>query len=240
MDPGPLGYAAPMGPDNHATPGGAALSDLAGRAGGLLLAGVIGTVAALRKPTKPLHPRGRVVEGRVVRHGGARPSGVAWLDVPGEDAVLVRLSRSIGLPAALPDIHGLALRIPASGDPDGHGDLLLATTGLGPIGRFVLTAGRSVDGRALTSLMPYRTDRGPVVLGALSASEETFDLCWATLRGDWVPFGRLEITGPDVGDPPVSFDPVVHQVPGLESYRWAAQLRVPAYRTARRLNDRST
>ena len=38
--------------------------------------------------------------------------GVAWLDEPGADDVVVRLSRGGGLPAWCPDVHGLALRHP--------------------------------------------------------------------------------------------------------------------------------
>lgn len=253
MDRGAPGYAATMEPDDRPTTVASALVDLPARAGGSALAGVITALSLARRAAKPLHPRGRVVEARVVRHGGSRAAGVPWLDEAGEDAALVRLSRSVGLPAPLPDIHGLALRVPADsapggdreGSPDGSppggpGDLLLATTGRGPVGRFVLTPGRNVAGRVFTSLMPYRTDRGPVLLGAISETEDSFELCWATPGGAWVPFGRLEVTGPDAGDPAVSFDPVVHQLPGLESYRWARRLRVPSYATARRHSGRST
>ena len=79
--------------------------------------------------------------GRLVRTGSGEPSGVPWLDAVGEDEVLVRFSRAIGLPRALPDIHGIAMRVPAE---DRFGDLLLASTGLGRLTRFVLTASHDV------------------------------------------------------------------------------------------------
>jgi hypothetical protein len=78
----------------------------------------------------------------------------------------VRESRSVGLPEGLPDIHGLAVRVT---NPDGTpGDLLLATTGWGRLTRFVLTVSRTTYGRPMTTLLPYRTDAGPVLLGARS------------------------------------------------------------------------
>ena len=52
------------------------------------------------------------MRGRIYRHG-LSGAGVPWLDEPGEDEVVVRLSRAIGLPGGLPDIHGLAVRIPS-------------------------------------------------------------------------------------------------------------------------------
>ena len=83
-------------------------------AGGQVLRAATGIVAA-RPAAKPLHPRGAVVRGDLRRSGAttsARPtrSGVPWLDEPGNDEVLVRQSRSVGLPEGLPDVHGLALR----------------------------------------------------------------------------------------------------------------------------------
>jgi hypothetical protein len=100
---------------------------LVGSTGGVLLAGATQAIAAVRPAAKPLHPRGEVVRGRVFRRGARPGTGVAWLDTAGEDDVLVRRSRAIGLPGAAPDIHGLAVRVPR---PDGgYGDLLFATTG---------------------------------------------------------------------------------------------------------------
>src|SRR6476661_10111092 len=115
------GYAGPMSTDTDP------LVDAPARAGGAALAGATRVLSALRRPAKPLHPLGTVLTGVLRRHGGAEPSGVPWLDETGEDAVLVRLSRAVGLPAPLPDIFGLALRMStADGRP---ADLLLATTG---------------------------------------------------------------------------------------------------------------
>ncbi len=82
-----------------------------------MLAAATRTIALLRPARKPLHPDGEILRGRVRRDGSAPPAGVPWLDDAGEDEVLVRLSRAIGLPAGLPDIHGLALRVLSDGRP---------------------------------------------------------------------------------------------------------------------------
>ena len=100
----------------------------ASSAGGQLLRAATGVVAA-RPAAKPLHPRGSVVRGTLRRTGAAERTGAAWLDDAGEDSVLVRQSRAVGLPAPVPDIFGLALRVPTG--EGRHGDLLLASTGLG-------------------------------------------------------------------------------------------------------------
>lgn len=205
------------------------------RAGGQLLASAIGAVSAIRQTKKPLHPRGRVVDGVVRRRGGSRPAGVAWLDEPGEDPALVRLSRGVGLPAQLPDVHGLALRIPGGDRP---ADLLLASTGLGRLTRFLLIPRRSGSRQVLTSLLPYRSARGSLLIGAVRTADDTFDLLWARPAGEWVRFGELELSTP-TADASISFDPVLNRLPGLDIYPWVRHLREPAYRTARRRSGRS-
>ena len=92
--------------------------DVPARAGGTVLATGIRLLSALRRPAKPFHPHGTVLHGVVRRHGGERPSGVAWLDEAGEDEAVVRLSRAVGLPAPVPDIFGVAIRVPGAREGD--------------------------------------------------------------------------------------------------------------------------
>lgn len=202
-------------------------------AGGQVLRAATGLVAT-RPAAKPLHPHGSVVPGTLRRLGSAVPSGAPWLDDAGEDRVLVRHSRAVGLPAPAPDVHGLALRVPTSGG--GHGDLLLASTGLGRLTRFTITASRSPHGRPLTTLLPYRTPAGPVLLSAVFHDSTALGLAWAVGTGSWHRFAELVLDeGPgDDPDAPLSFDPVANRLPGLEPYDWVTRLREPAYRTARR------
>lgn len=200
-------------------------------AAGQALATATRSLAAVRPAAKPLHPRGELVRGRLYRHGLWPATDVAWLDEPGEDDVVVRLSRAIGLPGALPDIHGLAVRIPV-GDGS-HGDLLFASTGWGRFSRFLLTASRSPQGRPMTTLLPYRTPSGAVVVGARANGAESFELSCAAYDGEWRVFADLRLSSRPADDGDISFDPVQHQLPGLEQYPAVERLREPSYRRAR-------
>ena len=174
------------------------------------------------------------MRGTLHRFGAAARTGAPWLDRTGDDRVLVRQSRAVGMPAPVPDIFGLALRVPT--EDDRHGDLLFASTGLGRLTRYTLTPARSPDGRPLTTLLPYRTPAGPVLLSAVFRDETRVALAWAVGSGDWHPFAELVLhrDATDQEDVRLSFDPVRRVLPGLETYDWVRRLREPAYTTARR------
>ena len=203
--------------------------------GGMLLGGAARALGAIRPAAKPLHPKGRVLKACLYRHGLEPPLGVEFLDTESIDEVVVRESRAIGLPGSMPDIQGLAIRFTK---PDGTpGDLLFATTGWGKITRFTLTTSRTTYGRPMTTLLPYRTEAGPVVLGARSVGGHSVELSCAVGDGEWRRFADLVITDQDAGDPTISFDPVLNQLPGLEQYAAVAKLRSPAYDQARASRD---
>ncbi|HEX6247043.1 MAG TPA: hypothetical protein VFZ64_04175 [Nocardioidaceae bacterium] len=204
--------------------------EAAASVGGAGLAAAVRLVGALRRAAKPLHPRGDVVSGRLRRPGG-QDTGAAWLDDVGDDQVLVRRSRAVGLPSPLPDIHGLAVRVPLQGG--GDGDLLLATTGRGRLSRFLLTAGRTPYSRPLTTLLPYRTPSGPRLIGAVALGEGRYELAHASPGGPWHPFADLVLSSTRGPDALLSFDPVRNPLPGLDNYEWVRRLRAPAYATAR-------
>ena len=196
-----------------------------------MLRAATAAIAAVRPASKPLHPRGDVIGGTLSRSGATPATGVPWLDEPGRDRVQVRLSRAVGLPRFLPDIHGLAMRVRT---PIGFGDVLLASTGTGRVTRFVLTATRESGGRPMTTLLPYQAPAGAVLLGAHEEAHGRWRLVVASLRGPWRSFGVLELSDDRGDDARVSFDPVRNTIPGLEVSDWVRRLREPAYRTARR------
>ena len=185
-------------------------------------------------------PRGSVVPVRLIRDGCEPGLGVPWLDEPGIDTGIARLSRSIGLPDGLPDILGLAIRLERSGQPH---DLLLATTGRRPVLRSVLVPRITPLTATYGSLFPYETPRGNVVFAAWpveSAPESgdapaVFTLAVGAPRGPLRVFGRLELEELPgrAGDNSLDFDPVVHPLPGLALARDFAALREPAYASAR-------
>ena len=216
------------------------------RLAGLLVAGPFAAAARLRS-ARPLHPEGAVFDGVLERRGGRPPWGVGWLDEPGRDDVVVRLSRAVGLPEGVPDILGLAMRVPGRQEPI---DLLLSTTGRGPAGRFLLAPRRDAAA-TYTSLMGYGSAAGTIRLAAFPASSGTpsepapaaaavaarglsFDLAAAVGLGSWRPFARLFLTTPTRPlDPDVRFDPVLNPPPGLAADGPVARFRRPAYASAR-------
>lgn len=216
---------------------GSGLANNAATVAGGILAGATRQLARARSAPKPLHPIGDVVTGTLTRTGSTG-SGVPWLDLPGTDEVTIRLSRAVGLPDAVPDIHGLALRLPTR---DAHADVLLANTGLGLITRFVLMPCRDIRSRPLTSLLPYLGPFGPLLLGARPTSDDPmrFELLWSHWLSPWVRFADLWIDGATGPDQDISFDPIANPVPGLEHYEWVRRLRSPAYRSAREESGRA-
>ena len=89
----------------------------------------------------------------------------------------------------------------------------------------------------MTTLLPYRTPAGPVVLSAVFHGEIKVDLAWAIRSGAWHTFAAVVLDKEpvdDTGDVLLSFDPIRNVLPGLETYDWVRRLREPAYVTARR------
>lgn len=215
------------------------LSARAGKAlatgAGKVLAGVF-SLAGRARPggSKSLHPRGELVPGRIDRQSSSVATGVEWLDRPGKDDVLVRLSRAVGLPEPWPDVLGLAIRVPVA---KGYGDLLLATTGSGVPTRFLLRPTRRYDTAVYSTLLPYRTPAGPLLLAAFPRPglDHSYDLAWSGLTGPWQRFATLVVPATATEeDALVSFDPVLNVVPGLEPYAWTARLREFSYAASRR------
>ncbi len=199
-------------------------------AGGRVLAGATHVMADVRAAQKPLHPHGRLQRARLVRYGVPQPTGVRWLDESGDDEALVRTSRAIGIPSPLPDIHGLAVRVPDGGS--GFADLLFATTAWNRVGRHLLVP-TLATGPTLSTLLPYKTEAGPVVVGARHVGT-AYQLYWAPVGGGWRDLGELRMEAAEEPDAVVSFDPVLHHPPGLTPYPWVARLRERSYAVARR------
>jgi hypothetical protein len=209
-------------------------TDLVGR----VLASAFAAVRMVRRP-RPIHPNGAVYIGRVswVNPGG-RNSGIAWIDTPpasGGQVVIARVSRSVGLPSALPDVVGLAFKVTTE---RGAADIELASSWLGVPGRFLLRPTRSLRG-AFGSLMPYRSAVGPVLVSARSNHRDgevwTIDLFYATPLSTWRRFAVVSLdTEPVPDSPTLRFDPIVNPLPGANTYDWTRRLRLRSYRVARR------
>ncbi|MGC0369623.1 hypothetical protein [Microbacterium sp. SLBN-111] len=200
-------------------------------------------VAQRVRHPRPIHRRGVVLRGELRRIPDATPAGIAWIDDASADAspVVVRVSRSVGLPSPLPDILGLALRVVDA-------DIELASTGWGVPGRFALVPRRRAERASFGILLPYRGDRGPVLLGARTVSGRppatdpraltgpdvgavwTLELSHATAWGPWHPFAVIELRlDPDPDDRGLRFDAVRRPLPGARTYAWVRAARQPSY-----------
>ena len=215
------------------------------RAAGRLVAAPLAALAR-RRGGKPMHPRGAVFHAVLERHGGP-DWGVPWLAATATDPAVARLSRGAGLPAPLPDLLGLAVRLPAGDEPI---DLLLTTAGRGALTR-LLPVLRWDTAAFYSSIMAYRSDAGGVRFAAVAEADDVpsepeplaRDVARSSLRfavlaarglGPWKRFARLTITGPlpDL-DPDVRIDAVQHPPPGLVPDGPMARFRSPAYARAR-------
>jgi hypothetical protein len=213
---------------------------------GRLFSSAFGLVQRLRRP-RPIHSHGVALVGTLRFVTQSSPSGVAFFDHPrvAELAVTARVSRSLGVPAPLPDVIGLALRFDTA---DGPADVTLASTGFGVPSRFWLAPQRSPSRARFTTLLPYRSRRGPLLLAArtiepadlpsspdalAAALERTtwrLRLYHATPLGQWRAVAVLELgRAPGPTDTSDRYDPVRHVLPGAKNYPWVVRLREPSY-----------
>ncbi|NUW44496.1 phosphodiesterase [Nonomuraea rhodomycinica] len=217
-------------------------------------ASVVARLVATLRRGRALHRDGLTVAATLVQERGPAP-GLPALVEPGSYEVVARLSRGGSLPGPLPDVLGLALRLPGAGPSHGDVDLLLSTCVPGvpwlPGPRLDFTAG------PYSSLAAYRHGSMPVRLfaypekhpeqdggtggvpariGALRRALERGPLVFRLLAA---PAGRrpvrvatLRVHTPLPGAD-VSFDPVLNGHPALRLTGWLARLRRGAYRGSR-------
>lgn len=154
-----------------------------------LFAAGFGLVALVRR-APALHPRGtlhtcvlRVDPGR---RGRARPWGTRLLDRPARHRGVVRVSRSVGFPRPLPDVDGIAVRLPGLGVGGAPLDLLLVSAW-----RFVFAP--SLVARRWSCILPYRTGTGRVVLLGGRPRAGGFELLTAAPFGRWRHWAELDV-----------------------------------------------
>ncbi|AQZ63730.1 hypothetical protein BKM31_21720 [[Actinomadura] parvosata subsp. kistnae] len=218
------------------------------------LAATFGTAARLRHG-RPLHPSGLVLDAHLRLHGTARRWGAAFLDERVDLRGTARLSRSVGVPWPVPDILGIALRWRQD---DTTADLLLATTGRSPAGRRLLRPATRWTG-LYTSLFPYESDGGRLLLGALLHTPAALpatpgalagaaghgplvlELLVAEPSGPWHLLGQAHLTGPATPDAerPMRFNPLRHPIPGVRPAGWPNDVRDAAYVAAQSATSRS-
>ena len=176
-----------------------------------LSAGGFAMLSAIRR-NRVFHPVGEAFDGAL---GWETPSDApeALRVLDGNHEVIVRFSRGAGLPEPMPDVLGIAIKIPA-GATTKEQDLLLASCGAPPVTRNLLVPAKSFFRCTFSSVLPYRAGEETFLFGAHAdatlkdregdfgdlqqlASEGTlrFELLFAGLTGDWSRLGTLDVTG---------------------------------------------
>jgi hypothetical protein len=157
-------------------------------------------------------------------------TGVPLLQRPGEHPVLFRFSRGAGLPEPLPDVLGLALRLPDVHGRGRHQDFLLVTSADAPVLHHLLLPGvRGFFGQSFSSILLYRIGGRRRLVGAEPAArpvpgphgalpelirtadrrELRFRLALAPPAGRWSAVGDLEVEErlPDAQTERLAFTP---------------------------------
>jgi hypothetical protein len=151
--------------------------------------GLFRGLSALRG-SRVFHPKGTGYDATLEVTSGWE--GVPALAPGAEHRAIVRISRAIGLPASLPDIDGIGLRLPDVYGAGRHQDFLLATSAAGPFFQHLLLP-QVAERQPYSSLLLYRIGGDIRLVGAIRDGERSFKLAVAPLRGGWRPIGELTL-----------------------------------------------
>jgi hypothetical protein len=203
--------------------------------------------AAVRR-NRLFHPDGVLAEG-ILERVAPPDEGLPMQSCD----VVGRISKGIGMPGTLPDVAGLAWRIPPPQDLRScvPWDVLLASTVANS--RIVLTPTRSWSKTTFSSIMPLRfradawwvrarlvtkidepglsldTIRNQIDSGAID-----FDIEQAKGTGGFSPLARLSLRHLDPSTDDSAFDPVMHSDEDVRlAPGWLADFRRAAYRRSR-------
>lgn len=176
------------------------------------------------------HPRGVWFEGTVT---GLAGSG---FPLPSETTpVTGRMSKGVGTAGALPDVLGLAIRIPVGPGLDGPWDLALSSSGGNRVTRLLPIPARHWTATRYGSVMPYRwhgrlrwlcavaAPGQPAVPSSLRELAELlrtrpieFTLRASSPDGGWQDVAHLSVRTAVTPQDRISFDPVLNSPSGLE------------------------
>lgn len=162
---------------------------------------------------RSFHPDGVVFEAMVdVDDPPGDLADVPLIGAPGSHRAVVRLSRALGLPRRMPDVHGFAIRFVDAYGSGRHQDFLTVTSLDGAIAHHVLLPTGGFFSLPFSTLLPYRMGTEVRLVGARSATDPVegsgsldqllataderpvrFDLTLATLLGHWSTIGTVTL-----------------------------------------------
>jgi len=205
--------------------------------------------SALRR-RRLFHPLGVLATGHIERVAPPREG------LPIESAdIVARVSKAVGVSGGLPDLIGLAWRMPPHDSATTPWDVLMVSAGSGLLTRFALRPTLSWTGTTLSTLVPLRGADGlwwvtakmmteiegglslDGVREAISATGVVFDIQQAHGTGPFEPLAELTLTTviPADQNHDVSFDPTRNTPDGVGlGPVWLTNLRERAYLRSRR------
>jgi hypothetical protein len=198
------------------------------------------------------HPVGVLAEGTLERRA-APNEGLPMVSCQ----VVGRVSKGVGTPGVVPDIAGVAWRMPPRLQPATPWDVLLASTTAGSIGRVILWPATSWSGATFSSLMPLRFEGGlwwvrarvatdidtpglslDVIRDQIHSGGLDFDIDQAAGTGDFIPLARLSLRNLLARGRDIAFDPTLHSAPSVTlAPNWLSNFRRAAYRRSREGRD---
>lgn len=141
--------------------------DVAGTVVGGALAGL-----ARMRGGKAVHPHGVSYAARLAIEGTrAAPPASELLSTRADRPALVRFSRSLGLPRALPDLLGASVRVLDAYGDGRHQDFLMVTSVDLPVARHLFLPAGDVQQRPYSSSLPYRAEDRSFVVGLQAAGD---------------------------------------------------------------------
>lgn len=205
---------------------------------------------ARRRRRRALHPAGVVLEA-TLHTTGVGPGVFARAAT---HRGIVRFSRGVGTPPPLPDVFGLALRVPDAYGPGRHQDVLLSSARRGPLLQCLPVPTRYPLRQPFSSFLPFRfgdplrailaeavagDDHGRSGLGGVTTAAEggrlRLTLTAAPVLGRGEPIATLEIGArlPPDAAALLRFDPW-NTASDLRPWGPAMGLRSAAYAGSRR------
>lgn len=182
-----------------------------------LMAGLFGSLSALRRK-RVFHPDGVAYRATLTFLPLERVDPLVSFAAGTTSDAYVRFSRGVGLPESVPDILGLAVKLPRFAGSDMDQDILMVTSGEGPVLQNLLLPASGYFGHHFSTVLPYRRPDGDdqLLIGAradadLDGLDDStfrdianaaavrhlrFDLLTARIGDRWKKAGSLVITSP--------------------------------------------
>ena len=151
---------------------------------------VFGGLSALRR-SRIFHPRGTARLATVTISADDHPLHV----LTGTHDAIVRTSRGVGLPAPVPDIAGVAIKLLNAHGAGGHQDLLLVSSAA-PMGarHLLVPVVEWAASPCYSSLVRYRNAAGErFLVGAAPDGDDALVLSTATVTSPWSVVGSIAL-----------------------------------------------